>query len=303
MKIAYLITAYNNPLHLNRLVKTLLSPNSKCFIHIDNKVNIKQFSGIQAHNVIITKKRYNVFWGDYSFIKAILLLIRQALNDPMNFDRFVLLSGTDYPLHSVEYIENYFTMFPETEFIHLVQLPDPSGWNIMYRLTKFTPTPTNSVLVKFIQKVLQKFRLLPRNRDYQKALKDLTPYAGSTWWALTRDACLYIDEFFKKERRIVNYFKHTQIIDELIFHTIIGNSHLKQNVKGTLTYADWSKERTHRAHPELIGDKHVAFFTENVIKPSISDGEREFLFARKFSDDTQSKADTIDKLIENTPGS
>lgn len=303
MKIAYLITAYDNPVHLKRLVNAISTPGTWCFIHIDKKADIKKFFGLESVNVYVSKKRYRVYWGGFSFIRAILLLIQQALDSPIKFDRFVLLSGADYPLHSVTYVEDFFRNNPNTEYIHLVELPDPSGWNIMYRLTRYTPTPTNLVLVRFLQKGLRKLRIIPRNRDYSKALKGLVPYAGSTWWALTRDACEYIVKFFKHERKIVKFFKHTQIIDELIFHTIIGNSFFRQVVKPSLTYVDWSKERTHRAHPELIGEKHVKFFTDNVIKPNIPEGMREYLFARKFTDETQSIVDMIDQLIADRPGS
>lgn len=89
VKIAYLITSYNNPLHLQRLVNTISSPNSSCFIHIDKKADIKKFIGLEADNVHVSKKRYRVYWGGFSFIRAILLLIQQALDSPINFDRFV----------------------------------------------------------------------------------------------------------------------------------------------------------------------------------------------------------------------
>ena len=42
MNIGYIITAYTDPSHLNRLIRSL-NYNAKFFIHIDRKVDIEPF--------------------------------------------------------------------------------------------------------------------------------------------------------------------------------------------------------------------------------------------------------------------
>ncbi|MGA7075481.1 MAG: beta-1,6-N-acetylglucosaminyltransferase, partial [Halobacteriota archaeon] len=123
MKIAYLVTAYNNPKHLQRLINALSSKSSAFFIHIDRKSNIDDFSGINGENVYFCEKRTRCYWGDFSVSQAILDLIRMALADARQFNYFPLLSGTDYPVQPTSYIETFFRRHNGTEFISMVQMP------------------------------------------------------------------------------------------------------------------------------------------------------------------------------------
>ena len=108
MKIAYLILAHNTPNHMQKLISSLSSDSSTFFIHIDKKSNIKDFNKIVGNNITFTKSRISVFWGEFSQVEAILVLIRTAMSNAIKFDRFVLLSGADYPVKTFKYIEDLF---------------------------------------------------------------------------------------------------------------------------------------------------------------------------------------------------
>ncbi len=108
MKIAYLILAHNTPNHLRRLVQSLASDTSKSFIHLDRKSENHGFFETRGHNVCYTTSRVPVYWGDFSQVEAILILINTAYSDPVQFDRFVLLSGSDFPLRAAVEIERFF---------------------------------------------------------------------------------------------------------------------------------------------------------------------------------------------------
>lgn len=101
--------------------------------------------------------------------------------DPRRFDRFVLLSGADYPLRSAAAIERFFARNPGKEFINLVAMPADAAGKPLSRLTTYVPRPG-------LRKVLTKVRKPPRTRDYKAYLGPIVPYAGSTWWALSREA-------------------------------------------------------------------------------------------------------------------
>ena len=113
MKIAYLILAHDTPKQLQRLITALSSNSSSFFIHLDRKSNFADFSLIKGDNICFTQERVPVFRSDYSHIEAILILIKIALSDLRHFDRFVLLSATDYPLRSTLYIERFFENKPD----------------------------------------------------------------------------------------------------------------------------------------------------------------------------------------------
>src|SRR5215471_11394598 len=55
-KIAYLVFAYKNPQLLKRAIKTLSTEHCAFFVHIDQKIDINQFSCISADNVVFTER-------------------------------------------------------------------------------------------------------------------------------------------------------------------------------------------------------------------------------------------------------
>lgn len=107
VKIAYLVFAYQNPQLLKRTIDRLSFENCTFFIHIDKKYDIDAFSPIRAANVVFSDRRIPVYWAEYSGVQAILLLLRQAMNDPQHYDYFILLSGSEYPLRSCRYIRRF----------------------------------------------------------------------------------------------------------------------------------------------------------------------------------------------------
>ena len=291
MKIAYLIIAHDNPLHLHRLLKALSSESSKSFVHIDKKSNMGDFHFDAIDNVIMSKKRIPVYWGEFSFTKTIYSLIQQALEHQTCFDRIVLLSGADYPLHSVAFIENYFELNRNTESIDANKLPHP-GWTGggFPRLTKYKLNSTKICFINIGQRAFKKIGIIPKERDYKKNLGELIPYGGSHLWALTRDACDYIINFFHNEKSIINFFKNVFFVDEILFHTILANSSFKQSIQPSLTYCDWSAGG---AHPAMITEKHLELFRSHNFQETT-----DYLFARKFSDKTTTVVDALDKLID-----
>lgn len=71
MNIAYCISAYKDEKQLLRLITALNSNTSYFFIHIDKKVNIKNFQEIlrDYSNVFFLKERYYIQWGGWNQVK------------------------------------------------------------------------------------------------------------------------------------------------------------------------------------------------------------------------------------------
>lgn len=102
MKIAYLILCHTDPIHISRLANKLTEIDSGfVYIHVDNKVSIKEYKDLLKSNskVKFITNRVNVHWGGYSSVKATLNLLDEAYKE-YKYDRFVLLQGLDYPLKS-----------------------------------------------------------------------------------------------------------------------------------------------------------------------------------------------------------
>ena len=284
MKIAYLILAHNTPMHMGRLMDALSCDNTGFFIHVDKKTDDPRFFEKNHRNALFLKKRIPVYWGDFSQVEAIMLLMRTAIADTQEYDRFVLLSGSDYPVKSCAAIADFFETHRSTEFIHIAEMPSETERKPLSRLTDYKTRPGQSRINHFIEKILMKIGLITPQRDHKKYLGVLKPYAGSTWWALSREAVKYILDFDRKNIRIRRFFKNTSFPDEGYFQTILANSEFKTHIKGNLTYADWSRGRR---SPAYLSAKHIDMLNQGFhISKNAACSRREILFARKFPDDS-----------------
>jgi hypothetical protein len=124
-------------------------------------------------------------------------------------------------------------------------------------------------------------------RDYERHLNGLAPFAGSTWWALTRAAGEHLLTFVSREPRFVAFFRHVVSPDESFFQTILGNSDFASRTEPNLTYTDWSAGG---ANPATMCNSHLEVLAGD-------HGDRDYLFARKFSDADHEIVARLDRLI------
>jgi hypothetical protein len=293
MKIAYLILAHRNPRLIARTIEALSCEDSAFFVHIDKKSNLNEFLVIKAKNVLFTERRIPVYWAEYSMVEAILILIQQALVESKKYEYFILLSGSDYPLRSKEYISRFFDQRRGTEFINLTLLPNVEAGLPLSKINTISIRSDQPAL-RLLAKACAKLGLA--QRDYRKHLPNLQPYGGSTWWALTRSACQYIIDFTKDNTRVCEYFAKTHTSDETFFHTILGNSVFRRRSQRCLMYDDWGSAGPR--HPIMLNSSHLDFFEAHQ-QVMIDDafGAGEVLFARKFSDQTLDFLNRLDDII------
>ena len=295
MKIAYLIPVHANPIHLGRLVGRLSSRSSGFFIHVDAKSDLADFVHLAGPSVGFTADRVAVWWGDYSQVAATLTLIRAALDDPRQYDRFVLLSGADYPLRSTQYVEQFFEQHPRTEFVNMVEMPSDEAGKPLTRLTTYQPGPGRTPLGMALHRTMLGVGRRVHQRDYQTPFQGMVPYGGSTWWALSREACELIVSFVDRRPDFVRFFRHAICPDESFFQTIVGNAALRENVRRNLTFVDWSAGGQ---NPSAFTEAHLhRFGTADSLTVTDVYGSGELLFARKFVDDDGDLVARLDRLI------
>jgi hypothetical protein len=291
MKIAYLVLAHTNPQVLKRALTKLSTRDCAFFVHIDLKSDLEKFKEIEGENVIFSEVRFPVYWGEFSQVQAILQLLRQAIKSPQNFDRFILVSGSDYPLRSGEYIHAAMVASSGVEFMSLIKMPAPGKPLARINTMRF---PSEKPVRRFVSRALAKIGLA--QRDYRKYLGSLDPYSGSTWWALTREASQYIVDFVECNPGYAKFFKYTFAADEAFFHTILGNSRFKSLIRRNLVFEYWPDGGP---HPEAIDERQIAGFTKKeAIMVSDAYGTGEALFARKFSDARLDLIDGMDRMIK-----
>lgn len=293
MKIAYLVLAHNNPRLLARTIERLSTRDVRFFIHVDRKADLCAFENIHRENVLFCEPRVRVYWGDFSQVEAILVLLRTAMAD-WDPGYFVLISGTDYPLRSGVYIQNFLEQNEGTEFLNLTEVPAPG--KPLSRINNLR-CPRRRPFLHLVTRILAKAGLV--SRDYRKHLSGLDPYSGGTWWALSQVACTYVLEFVKANAQFVRFFENMFAADEAFFHTILGNSYLRPRIRRNLHYEDWSQQGP---HPAMISREHLQFFHNSDGKAWVKDtfGEGEVLFARKFSEADPQLLQQIDDLTERS---
>jgi len=286
-KIAFLIAAHEEPLLLRRLVLSLAAPRARFFVHIDRNMPARPFaealSGIAHVNFI--QPRVSVRWGGWSQIEATLLLMRRALAQDETLARFALLSGACYPLRSNEALRD-FLLSGDGEYISAAPMPDPEHDKPLTRLTRWHiegGLRAKGAKAKAIRILNDTLRALPA-RNLKTGLDGLAPYAGSSWWVLTRSGVETVLDWTDRRPRLAAFLRHTHCPDECFFQTVLANSALRERLASSLTFADWSDPAE---QPRQIRDGHLSQLLGRAGAP---------FFARKFSSANAHLLDRIDAV-------
>jgi len=271
LKIAYLMVAYKRPTQLPRLVNALNNSNTSFFIHVDKKVNIlpyyKELKTLKDQNSHFINNRVKVYWGGYSLVQAIINGLKEICNSKIYFDYVILLSESDYPIKTNEYISNFFIQNLGKQFLEYGPVPR-KNWidGGIKRLSRYHFMDIRNRYLKYILKILSKY--IPRNH----VLKGTKIYGGNLWWCITYNCAEFILDFIDNNPKYCKYFKYTMLPDEVFFHTIIVNSIFhKDIINKCLHYIDWT-----------IPD-HTGHYPRIIIKndfDTLSSVDK--LFARKF---------------------
>lgn len=312
MKVAFLITAYNQPRYLLRLIKALSHPDFYFFIHIDLNADISQFKSLDfGDNTVFLDGEYRIriFHGGYTQSQSVVNLMKVAASSG-NFDYFFVLSGSDYPIKSANHIFNFLKEHYPTNFIDFYPLlgnaNSASYVRKYYFVEEFAKFSLSKPVKKYAEIIQRKaFSLLP-DRSFPNGM---IPFRGAPWFCLNKETVRYIIDFLdtKEGHSFVSFFQRTWGSAEIVFQTIVLNSphakdcryydpeiygpnavHLteawRKPNKAYLHYMDWSKDRE---DPAVLNMHDF-----ESLKAS------DFLFARKFFDKISGELlDRIDKEI------
>lgn len=236
LNVAYLILTHTDPHQLERLVGVLDNPEARIFIHLDAKVDEKDFFNKQLpSSAKFIEDRVKVSWGGVSIIDATLNLIKAALKSEVSFSHLVLLSGLDYPIKPIYKLQNLLTENPNKQFIRYVNMNKSPDFHLK-RVTRFWFWEPICPWSNFIDDKIRRFLtrtsglLYPAiSRNY---FKEIIPAFGSQWWAITSECASWILEFVESNPEFKAYYKHSHAPDEHFFHTVIANSSFSKQTKG-----------------------------------------------------------------------
>jgi hypothetical protein len=220
-RIAFLILAHQDALQVERLCRTLQGQSS--FVHVDRRAADFPLSRIvHIPGVTVVHPRSRIYWGDFSMVEATLNLLNNARQSG-TFDRYVLLSGSCYPVKPLASLESAFAGDSRREWISLTPITRRSSlYNTVGRHWRMAPLLGNSILDSKVRAVYNRItRAMGRDLARETGL---TPYFGSQWWGLTEPCVTSILEFVRNRPDFVRAYRSVYAPDEHFFQTIVANS-------------------------------------------------------------------------------
>lgn len=288
-KHAYLIMVHKNTYVLEKLLQLLDYEYNDIYIHVDRKCtnfNWKKYRRlIRRGQLFNTSERISVTWGEFTQIKAELVLLRTAFNY-RNYQYYHLLSGQDLPLQSQQRIHNFFDEHEGQIFITsrcIDKKIDPGIYDRASVKRLFSQRPNHKLLLRklegFCDKVYLEFQKIILRRDYVQS-KNIQLAYGANWFSLPESVVKCI---LDNQDKIRYYFKDGVCADELFVQSILREYGIK-TMDNNLRLIDWG--RGSYAHP------YTWHITDYVQLISSDD-----LFARKFDENVD--REIIDKIVEH----
>jgi hypothetical protein len=286
MKVAHLIMAYKNPHQIEKLIKSMAHPDFFIYIHLDKKVNIKDFQYLETYErVVFIKNRVVCNWGGFSFVRAIFSSLKEILSLREDYSFINLMSAQDYPIRPMDQLYSFLVRNNGKCFISYENNPKQKWWShARKRLELYHFTDLNFKGKYFIQSIINK--ILPK-RTYPL---DMLFYGSSdaSWWTITSECALYMVNFMDNDKKLRNFLKYTWGADEFVVTTIIMNSPFKDRVvNNNLRLITWTDGL---ANPRILISEDM-----EIIK------ESDRFFARKFDITVDAKIiDDLDQFLLHT---
>lgn len=291
MKYAFLILAHTDPQQLSRLVHALDDPRFDIFIHVDAKSDISVFEfekyALRYSKMFVLRQRYSVFWGDISIVDATLAMYRKAL-DTYKYDRFVTLSGLDYPIQSNDVIA---ATLSDSRIEYIMGNVITTSEYCKVERFYFWKHKIIGLLVRRLCKIVRYKK--PRYLTVNNTTWEI--YFAPQWHALTYECVTHIFHILEDHPEILKYFKYSYAPDELLIPTIVFNSPSLRAKTLRSSFPEGTHYNEKPAIHYLNYEPVIEVFTEANYQDIVSSGK---LFLRKArSGVSDGLLDMIDKTL------
>ena len=249
MKHAYLIIAHNEPDVLKTLLLMLDDERNDIYLHVDTRAVelFNQFKDFQLKKgkLIILQNRIAVYWGDLSQVEVEYRLFEAALqNGPYAY--YHLLSGTDLPIKSQDYIHAFFQQNAGKEFVGFWQ--DAAHQRDLerkvFRYYFFTKRLKDKEhLLHGITALIRNLILAVQKISHYRRKQTFEFKKGGNWISITENAVKYLLQY---KEIVLNRMKYTLCADEIFIQTILWNSPFRERMHctnnantGSMREIDW----------------------------------------------------------------
>jgi Core-2/I-Branching enzyme len=238
MRQAYIIIAYKDPAQIERLIKRLNHKSFDFYIHLDKKIDKKDFiylSGIEQ--VYFIKNRALVRWGSHNLTVGILNSFNEILSSGRQYDFICVTSAQDYLIKPISQLYSFLKSNIGKNFIYYED-PGEAWWSHnMERVNKYHMTNFGFKGRYRLQHLIN--GILPK-RNFPLPYK---LYGGpcATHMTLSTNCVRYVVDFMRKNKGLQQFAFFSWGTDEYLIDTIIMNSPFKDTVvNNNLYYIDWS---------------------------------------------------------------
>ncbi|GAA0156924.1 glycosyltransferase [Lithospermum erythrorhizon] len=290
-RFAYLISGTKgDSLRMMRTLQAVYHPRNQYILHMDLEASPRERLNLtmvvkndetfrEVQNVRVMAQSNLVTYKGPTMIACTLQAIAILLKESLNWDWFINLSASDYPLMTQDDLLQVFANLSRNlNFIEHTQL---SGWKLSQRARPIIVDPGLYLSKKSDLAMTTQRRSLPTSFKL---------FTGSAWVVLTRSFVEYCicgwDNF---PRTVLMYYTNFVSSPEGYFHTVICNTEEFQSTAlgHDLHYIAWDSPP--KQHPRSLTMKDFS----NMVNSGAA-------FARKFRKDDP-VLDKIDKeLLERT---
>lgn len=288
MKICYFIQSHKTPKQIVRLVKSIQENSNNYHIIISHDfssstLDVTAFN--KSSNINIIRRDKPARRGDSSILNIYIEVIDYLLQNQINFDWLVTLSGQDYPIQPITKFENFLKSTQYDGFMNYYDFADlkrplEKKEDVMKRYTgqyialPYWSKPLLNRLSKiesFIPflKIQAYFTMIGIKSWSTPFNKNFLPYRGYYWNTLSRECIIYFRNILESYPKILKYYQKTLAPEESIIATVLVNSKKFNFASNTIQYANFPQD--------LKG------FAADIMTKDLFDlVQQNYFFARKF---------------------
>lgn len=255
MQHAYLFMANANFSVISACMRMLDSPSGDFFFIFDKKTfkNRKEASAVLPnlkYSKVYILEPMIINWGSYSFMIAILKLIRAAV-ETKKYDYYHTFQGADLPIKKQKDINAFFEKNNGTEFIQIWKDQSRVEWGkerCQYRwFLSHNRWYRNNKLIKIVNFALYRLQKM----FHVKVNQDIEIYFGSSLFSITNDFACYL---LSREVEIKKRFRWALCADEHFVQVIAMDSPFRGKIAkyedgAHARLIDWNREPRQKGSP------------------------------------------------------
>jgi hypothetical protein len=278
VRLGCIVTAHRDPEQLAVLLRVLQHPDVRLYLHLDRRQKLGPFREAmidQRVDDVVLVRRHRVSWAAISVVDAALEGLAAGAAD--GCDYFVLISGQDFPLRPMPEIvdflaDNVTTSFlehwPVGQSVHRFGGRDRTdfySYSILGRRLMCVPRGEDTDFLgskgRLVNEALRVRGVFKPRRQFPAYL---SPFAGSMWWNISRQAADHVLGFVAQHPDYRRYHVHTMAPDEMFVQSILAGTDFAEGhklVADNLRFYRW--EGTHASTltreelPAMLGSRKL----------------------------------------------